>query len=90
MEDKSVEKGAKKLVEGHYSGDLKAMCIHPKSGCFYTGGEDRRLIKWKFATEKRAEKIQALTNIIRCLDVNGNLNTLAVGFSNGTVEFYDA
>lgn len=24
------------------------------------------------------------------MDVNGNLNTLAVGFNNGTVEFYDA
>lgn len=90
LEDKNLEKGIKKLAEGHSSGDLKAMCIHPKNGCFYTGGEDRLLIKWKYANEKRAEKTQQLTNMIRCLEVNSNLNTLAVGFSNGTVEFYDA
>lgn len=38
MEDKNLEKGVKKLIEGHYSGDLKAMCVHPKGGYFYTGG----------------------------------------------------
>lgn len=65
--------------------ELWAMCIHPKNGCFYTGGQDRQLMKWKYAKDKKLEKMVIASNKIRTMDVNGNLNCLVVGYNNGVV-----
>lgn len=89
LEDKDLA-GCKTLMSGHSSMDLLALCVHPKSGCFYTGGEDRRIIKWSFAKDRRLEKEVMANNKVRALDVNVSLNLLAVGYENGVVEFLDA
>jgi WD40 repeat protein len=46
--------------------------------------------RWQYLKEKRLEKAVSMSNKIRCLDVSLNLNTLAVGYSNGIIEFFDA
>jgi WD40 repeat protein len=75
-------------VDGHFDKELWGLCVSNNKREFFTGGEDKLLIKWdadkrKVAVKKRVEAP------IRCLDLSRQ-NLLAVGHCNGVVNLHDA
>jgi WD40 repeat protein len=56
---------------------------------FFTGGQDKLLMKWDIIQKKCLDK-KKLEGAINCLDVSRNNNLLAVGMKNGVVKIFEA
>lgn len=75
------------LMEGHFDKELWGLCVSNSKNEFFTGGEDKLLIKWD-ASKRRIISKKKLDYPIRCLDINKQ-NVLAVGLTNGIVLLFD-
>ena len=47
---------AKKVMSGHSEGQLWGLAVHRTQDYIYTGGEDQRLMKWKYMEKRQLEK----------------------------------
>jgi hypothetical protein len=56
---------------------------------FFTGGQDKLLMKWDIIQKKCLDK-KKLEGAINFLDVSRNNNLLAVGMKNGVVKIFEA
>lgn len=52
LQDNNLEKG-KHIMSGHSDGKLHALAVHRVDDYIFTGGEDKRLMKWSYI-KKRA------------------------------------
>jgi WD40 repeat protein len=75
-------------MEGHFDQELWGLCVTHKSHEFYTGGQDKLLIRWDASKRKVVNK-KKMEGPINCLDLN-NSNLLAVGLKNGIVKLVDS
>jgi WD40 repeat protein len=75
-------------MDGHFDKELWGLCVSPSRNEFFTGGEDKLLIKWDAIKRKIISK-KKLEYGIQCLDISRQ-NQLAVGQKNGIVLLFDA
>lgn len=47
---------AKKIMSGHNDGKLNTLAIHRVEDFVYTGGEDKRLMKWDYVKKRCLQK----------------------------------
>jgi len=75
-------------MEGHFDDELWGLAMSSSRHEFFTGGQDKLLMKWDILQKKCLDK-KKLDGPINCLDVSRN-NQLAVGMKNGMVHLFDA
>lgn len=75
-------------MEGHFDKELWGLSNINQKHEFITGGQDKLLIKWDSDKRKMILK-KKLETSINVLDVSCN-NVIAVGHTNGVVNFYSA
>ena len=75
-------------MEGHFDQELWGLAINNSKNEFFTGGQDKLLMKWDMLKRKCVSKSK-LDSPISCIDLGPN-NVLAVGMKNGIINFYDA
>lgn len=81
---------AKKMMSGHNDGTLNAMALHKTEPHLYTGGDDKRLIKWDYAKKRAIVKEKKCPFPIRTLALHSQKNMLLVGYTNGVIESFNA
>lgn len=76
-------------MEGHFDEELWGLCVSqdPTRHEFYTGGQDKLVIKWD-ADKRRMAAKKKMEGPVSCLDVSRQ-NWLAVGLKNGVVNLLD-
>ena len=79
---------AKNIMHGHSTGMVWAAAVGDKY--LYTGGQDKRLIKWDYKFSRTLAAQQKCPYKIRSIDLLSKTNLLVVAFSNGVVMMYNA
>ena len=74
-------------MEGHFDDELWGLAVSNSKHEFFTGGQDKLLMKWDITQKKCIEK-KKLDGPINCLDLSRN-NQLAVGMKNGVVNIFE-
>jgi WD40 repeat protein len=82
------EASAQVLGEGHFAGELKAICTHPRRQECFTAGFDHQLIHWNLVTHTRIKK-EVLRYKGECIDIDPYGRLLAVGLTDGSVSIYN-
>ena len=77
------------VMEGHYDKELWGVASTSKTNEFFSGGQDKLLIKWDMSKRKLAVKKKVEYEIMS-VDYNHKTNTVAVGMKNGMVCFYES
>lgn len=75
-------------MEGHFQGDLKAVCVHPRRQECFTAGEDQQLIHWDFTSHRKIKK-EILRYGGECVAIDRFGKMLAVGLRDGSISLYN-
>ena len=75
-------------MEGHFDKELWGLSVSNKQSEFFTGGQDKLLIKWD-ADKRKAITKKKMEAPISCLDLSSS-NVLAVGMRNGVAALFNA
>ena len=81
---------AKIVMSGHCDGTLWATAIHKTEPFLYTGGDDQRLLKWDYKTNRKVVAEMRTPYKIRSIDYNNYNKMLVVGFVNGVIQCYQS
>ena len=84
-----VQKGtsAQVVMDGHFDKELWGLAVSKNKSEFFTGGQDKLLIKWD-ADKRRIINKKKMEGPISCLDLSSQ-NVLAVGLRNGVANLVD-
>ena len=65
----------KRIMSGHNDGYLHSVVLHKTEPHMYTGGEDKRLIKWDYANKREILAEKKCPYAIRTLAINFDAHT---------------
>ena len=76
------------LNQGHGSGELWGLALHPSKMIAFTASHDHCLKSWNLETRKVISSLDSFSYPIQSLDISTNAELIAVGFCNGQFTLF--